>query len=336
MAARAPRGRSLPTAATWPNAPMLAVPGPLPRGDGWAYEVKWDGVRAVAEVTGGTLRLTARTGADITGRYPELTELVDQLGNDAVLDGEVVLLDADGRPSFQMLQRRMHIADPAVARALARTSPVALMIFDVMSVGDSDLRAEAYDARRAALEGLGIESAHVRVPAAHRGDPAPLVEFCTSRGLEGIVAKRRASPYRNGRRSPDWIKHKLVTEQELVVVGWTQGERARASTFGALLLGRRARPGGPLLYAGRVGSGFRDDELRRWTELLRANERAAPTVVSPLTPRGARWAEPLFVAQVRFTEWTEEGIVRHSTYRGQRDDIDPADVVVELPGDVDE
>lgn len=315
---------------------MLAVTGPLPLGDAWAYEVKWDGVRAVAEVTGGSLRLVARTGADITVRYPELSELVDQLdGTDAVLDGEVVLLDPHGRPSFQLLQHRMHIADPAVARELARAAPVSLMLFDVMSVGELDVRARPYDERRVVLEQLGITGAHVHVPAAHRGDPTPLVEFCAAHELEGVVAKRRASPYRNGRRSPDWIKHKLVTEQELVVVGWTPGERARSSSFGALLLGRRAVPGGPLIYAGRVGSGFRDDELRRWTELLRAHERPTPTVSSPLVPKGARWVEPLFVAQVRFTEWTDERIVRHSTYRGQRDDVDPESIVVELPGDAD-
>jgi bifunctional non-homologous end joining protein LigD len=248
-----------------------------------------------------------------------------------VLDGEVVLLDPSGRPSFQQLQRRMHIADLTVARALARSMPVSLMLFDVMWLDGADLRPAPYDERRAALESLGIESPHVHVPVAQRGDPTALVDFCRAHGLEGVVAKRRASPYRSGRRSPDWIKHKLFAEQELVVVGWTPGERARASSFGSLLLGRHATPGGPLIYAGRVGSGFRDDELRRWTELLRAHERSEPTVVSPFAPRNAHWVDPVLVVQVRFTEWTEEGVVRHSTYRGQRDDIDPESVTGELP-----
>ena len=219
--------------------PMLARTGPLPADDGrWAYEIKWDGVRAIAAVEGGRLRLTSRNGNDITPRYPELRELGRALGSsEALLDGEVVAFGDDGRPSFQRLQSRMHVASDNAVRRLARSDPVVYIVFDVMHLDGRSLLAEPYEERRERLLALGLNGPSWQTPAHRVGDGAALLEASRSQGLEGIVAKRLGSPYVPGRRTPAWVKVKNVRRTEAVIGGWLPGEGGRSGRLGALVVG---------------------------------------------------------------------------------------------------
>src|SRR5215217_1214372 len=192
--------------------PMLARTGGLPRDDaGWAFEIKWDGVRAIGYVQGGRLRLESRNGRDITPRYPELRELGRALGShEAVLDGEVVAFGADGKPSFQRLQSRMHLTSEAAVRRLAASSPVAYVVFDLLFLDGHSLMGMRYDERRERLLALGLNGQAWQTPAHRLSDGAALLEATRAQGLEGIIAKRLDCPYVPGRRSPGWVKVKNV------------------------------------------------------------------------------------------------------------------------------
>ncbi|HEX2702735.1 MAG TPA: DNA polymerase ligase N-terminal domain-containing protein, partial [Solirubrobacteraceae bacterium] len=208
-------------------APMLARLATLPREDSpWAYEVKWDGVRALAYSEPGRLRFEGRNNAEITDRYPELARLARALGSHrAVLDGEIVSFDASGRPSFAALQQRMGSA--AAARRLANTAPVTYVIFDLLWLDGHSLIDRPYDERREALAGLKLDGEHWRTPATLTGRGADILEASRAGGLEGIVAKRRDSRYRPGQRDGSWLKLKNTARQELLVGGWTPGSGRR-------------------------------------------------------------------------------------------------------------
>ena len=314
--------------------PMLATTGPLPvDDDGWAYEVKWDGVRALVAVEGGRLTVTSRNGNDVTGSYPELHGLGLSLGSTSVLlDGEVVAFDAEGRTDFGRLQSRMHVARPGAA--LRRSTPVQLLLFDVLHLAGASLLERSYDERRAALEGLELQSAHWSVPPAFFGDGAAVLEATRAQRLEGVVAKKRSSSYTPGRRSDCWLKVKHVHRTSVVVAGWKPGEGGRAGRIGSLLLGVHGERG--LEFAGHVGTGFSAAELvslgRRLEPLRRASSPYA-TEVPREHARTAVWVEPELVAEVDYTEWTRDGRLRHPSYKGLRDDVPPQDVVREdVPG----
>ncbi|MGH3678844.1 MAG: DNA ligase, partial [Natronosporangium sp.] len=217
---------------------MLATTGPLPTGAGWSYELKWDGVRAVAVIRGGRVRLYARSGAEITIAYPELAALAEAVP-DTVLDGEVVVLDAAGRPSFQVLAERMHVRDLGRAAQLAATLPVTYMIFDLLAEGDTDLTGEPYQRRREALERLAPAGPHWLVPPRFTDGPATLAA-AEDHSLEGVVAKRLGSVYRPGLRSADWITVTRDETGDFGLGGWRPGERK----LGALLVGTPAPGGG--------------------------------------------------------------------------------------------
>src|SRR5829696_8533045 len=238
--------------------PMLARSGPLPGDDGrWAYEVKWDGVRAIGFCEGGRLRLASRNGRDITPRYPELRELGRALGpREAILDGEVVALGDDGRPSFQRLQRRMHLTSESQVRRLAQSEPVAYVIFDLLWLDGHSLMDARYDERREQLAALELTGPTWQVPAHHVGDGAALLDASRAQGLEGIIAKRLDCPYTPGRRSPGWVKVKNFRRADVVVGGWLPGAGNRSGRLGALLVGYYED--GELRYAGRVGTGFNE------------------------------------------------------------------------------
>lgn len=319
-------------------APMLAVPGSatdLGAPERWAYEVKWDGYRAVAAVAGdrdgtsGAARLRSRAGNDLTSAYPELGELPRLLaGHAAVLDGEVVALDADGRSNFGRLQNR---GDPGAGiRA-------HYMVFDVLHLDGVSLLAEPYPRRRELLQALLPEGGHVHVPTTFGSDLGVALDVSRSLRLEGIIAKRLDSPYLPGRRARSWLKIKHVRTQEVVVVGWTAGTGRRAGTLGALLLGlpvAGAGPDGPpgaprqWRYVGKVGTGFTDRALEEIRAELAPLERATPVVpdVPRVDARGARWVEPVRVGEVTYGEWTETGRLRHPAWRGWRPDKTPYDV----------
>ena len=312
--------------------PMLAVPGELPVDDaGWAYEMKWDGVRAIAYVDGGRVRLMSRNDLDITRSYPEIAGLGEQLGSvPAVLDGELVAFDPGGAPDFGRLQRRMHVQDSAAARRLARDVPVVYLLFDVLHLDGRSTVALPYDERRRLLTGLGLTGASWQTPPSFDGPGADVLAASRANRLEGVLAKRRTAPYRPGSRSPDWTKVKHVRMQEVVVAGWRPGQGSRADTIGSLVLG--VYEDGRLRPAGRVGTGFTrqmlDSLLAQLTPLEQASspfDEVLPTAES----RGVRWVRPELVGEVAFTEWTGDGRLRHPAWRGLRPDKNPGDVTRE-------
>ena len=313
--------------------PMLATAGDLPPDDDrWAYEVKWDGVRVLAAVEAGGLRLTSRLGNDVTGGYPELAALAAAVDRPVLLDGEVVAFDAAGRPDFELLQSRMHVRSPSARRRDA--VPVTFVVFDLLHEGTSALTGLAYDERRARLAALGLASPHWQVPAAFLGAGSAVHEATRAQGLEGVVAKRRDSRYDPGRRSELWVKTKHVHRTSAVVVGWQPGEGGRAGRLGSLLLAvHDVRPGvdGDLVYAGHVGTGFSAATLLLLQSRLAPLRRDTPPL--PDVPReharSAVWVAPVLVCEVEYTAWTREGRLRHPSYKGLRDDVEPKDVIRE-------
>ena len=326
--------------------PMLAKPGPLPDGedDGWAYEVKWDGIRALAYADRGKWCMQSRRLEDVTARYPELAPLAKQLADQAaVLDGEVVVLDDNGHSSFQLLQRRMGLTSAAAVETRARETPVDYVIFDLLHLDGRCVRELPYTERRGLLLGLGLDGPRWRTPRHRLGGGTQLLEAARRQGLEGIVAKRCDSPYRPGKRSGEWIKARVWQRQEFVIGGHIPGEGKRAERVGSLLVGyydRRAselKRGGSqkLIFAGGVGSGLKEDDLNLLTKELKRRRRADSPfdIGAPKGPkaRHAVWCEPELVCEVSWTEFTQEGTLRQPAFKGMRDpkDMDPREVVRE-------
>jgi len=315
-----------------PVSPMLASPGTPPAGPGWAFEFKWDGVRAVTAVAGERIRATSRRGNEVTGAYPELTDLSGLLeGRPVLLDGEVVALDEAGRPDFGTLQHRMHVRAPSPE--LVQRIPVSYVVFDLLYLDGRSLLGEPYDRRRELLDALELAGPRVRVPQASVGiDGAQLLEVARAHGLEGVVGKRRSARYEPGRRSPAWIKTALLHTQEVVIGGWTAGEGRRTESIGALLLGAYDDTGS-LRYLGHVGTGFTEAALRSLLTELRAREQAGSPFdeeVPREEARKARWVRPEMVGEVVYRVLTREGRLRHAAWRGLRSDKQPADA--RLPG----
>jgi bifunctional non-homologous end joining protein LigD len=294
---------------------MLAVASSdLPRDDeSWAYEMKWDGYRAIVGLDGGRMRIASRRGNDVTARYPELDGLAAAVGVDAILDGELVVLDDHGRASFQAIQQ--HLA------------PAVFVCFDVLSVDGRDVTSLPWRDRRPLLERLGLSGERWQTSPATIGDGPRARAAAEELEFEGVVCKRLDSPYLAGRRSPAWRKVKITKGQELVIGGWLPGAGRLADTLGSVLVGYHDGVGGPLRYAGRVGSGFKDDDRDAMQRTLRRRE------TSPFDPapkiKDAVWVEPDCVAQVKFTEWTSDAVLRQPVFLGLRDDKDPNDVVRE-------
>ncbi len=301
-------------------APMLATAAKgLPPDDArWAYEIKWDGVRAIVHSEPGRLRLESRNHNDITASYPELKALNRALSSHrAILDGEIVAFDEDGKPSFGLLQGRMHVSSEAAARRRAKDCPVALLLFDLLWLDGHPLLELPYEERRARLRELALDGPNWKTPDHVVGDGAAVLEAACSTGLEGVVAKRLDSPYVPGRRSTRWLKVKNVRREDVVVGGWLPGEGRRRERIGALLVG--VAQDGRLRYAGRVGTGFTDAELSRLAATLEPRADS-PFQGDPQPPRGAIWVQPTRVAEVEFTEWTADGMLRHPSYKGLREE----------------
>ena len=311
--------------------PMLARSGSLPADDSdWGLEIKWDGVRAIAYSEPGELLLESRNLNDITDSYPEVFGVNAALGShSAVLDGELVAFDRDGRPSFAALQQRMHTASRAQARRLAKGTPVTYVIFDLLWLDGHSLMREPYKERRRQLAALALSGESWQTPDHVVGQGAQLLAASAEQHLEGMVAKRLESAYQPGVRSRDWVKVKTVARQELVVGGWMPGKGKRKQSIGALLLGVY-EAGGVLRYVGRVGSGFDEEDLQRLSRLLAPLERAsAPFGAGEKPPRGAIFCEPRLVVEVEFTSWTSAGSLRHPVYKGVREDKPAKQVVRE-------
>jgi bifunctional non-homologous end joining protein LigD len=311
--------------------PMLATPSAdVPRDEQrWSFDVKWDGVRAIAYLQPGRLRLESRNLNDVTESYPEVRGLIGQAGmREMVLDGEIVAFGEDGRPSFERLQRRMHVSSPSSIRRLAAGMPVLYAIFDLLYLDGHSLMDLPYRERRKRLESLELSGPAWRVPAAHPGQGRLLLEATEKQGLEGIVAKRLDSRYEPGRRSGAWLKIKHTLRQELVIGGWVPGEGRRTNRIGALLMGYYED--GSFRYAGRAGTGFTERTLAELQNQLAPLRRDTnPFDEGPKLPREAVFVEPRLVAEIEFREWTADGVMRAPSFKGLRDDKSPREVVLE-------
>ncbi|WP_037891756.1 non-homologous end-joining DNA ligase [Streptomyces viridochromogenes] len=315
--------------------PMLATPGTLPpaaQDARWAYETKQDGQRAVIYLEGdGSLLLRARSGEDITAAYPELGPLGGALGTTpAVLDGEILALDEEGRADFQLLQSRMGLAHaPARAARMAARTPVHLVLFDVMHLAGRSLVTLPYTRRRGRLEELGLDGPYWSTPAALVGHGAEALRATREHGLEGLICKRLDSVYEPGVRSRAWIKIRNMRSEDVIVGGWLPGKGRLTGLPGALLVGQYG--GGRLRYVGGVGTGWSETERTRLAELL----RACASDVCPFTPAprvaGAHWVLPRLVGEVRYSVRTRSGMLRQPSWLRLRPDLTPEDAAADLP-----
>jgi bifunctional non-homologous end joining protein LigD len=289
--------------------PMLARAGTLPADEeNWAFEVKWDGMRAIVYSQPGRLHVENRNLQDMTGRWPELARLNRGLhAHEAVLDGEIVAFDENGKPSFNRLQRRMHVGD-AQAKRLAKSIPATFVAFDLLWLDGHSLMGRPYSERRGLLEELDINGDHWRTPPSYAGEGRPLLEATEQQGLEGVVAKRLDSRYEPGQRSRCWVKVKNKQTAEFVVGGWLPGERE----YGAVLLGRR-NGDGELQYVGRAGSGLTDSHIEALRELK--PRKTSPFKGDPKPPKGAKFAAPELRAEIEFSDFTDEGLIRHPVFK---------------------
>jgi bifunctional non-homologous end joining protein LigD len=310
---------------------MLATAGTLPADDGaWAFEPKWDGIRAITRLDGGGhLESRSRNAQDLTWMFPELEALLGCCGSTPItLDGELVALDETGIPRFGLLQQRLNLTNAATITKRASEVPASYIVFDVLFFDDQPTITETYDERRARLESLSLDTEGIVTGQAYRDvSGSEVFQVASSTGLEGVVAKRRASTYRPGARSTDWLKVKAFRTQEVVIGGWLPGQGRLANTFGALLVGLPDDTG--LTYAGKVGTGFDERTRTRLLKVLQqlgTDDSPFTTAVDAKDRKGARYVRPVIVGEVQFGEWTADGRLRHPSWRGVRPDKSPEDV----------
>ena len=312
-------------------APMLAAAADEPfDSPDFIYEPKWDGVRTIAFVDGGEVRLQTRNLLDCTKQYPEATQAAEALTGayHAILDGEIVALDPNGVPSFQRLQPRMHVSDESTVRKLRKSTPVIYQVFDILYADGEDLTRKPLRDRLRRLDEALTPMGSIRRSEGFPGTGVALFEAAREQGLEGIVAKRLDSIYQPGARSPAWVKIKAFRTMDCVIGGWTEGQGGRTKTLGALLLG--VYRDGKLQPVGHVGSGFDERTLRDLLAILQEHESPTPPFATkPRTNQPARWCLPELVCEVEYVEITRDGTLRHPTYRGLRPDVDPREVVGE-------
>ena len=310
--------------------PMLAKLAQLPADDdGWAVEVKWDGVRAIAYCRPGRLELQTRNLNTVTSQYPEVRRLSRQLGSlDAVLDGELVAFDEEGRPSFERLQQRIHQTAESVVRRRMKSHPVTYVIFDLLYLDGVSLLDQPYGDRRRLLERLELDGESWQTPGYSVGHARELLAASAEQHLEGIVLKRLDSAYAPGKRSGAWLKVKNLGRQEFVIGGWETGEGRRHNRLGSILLGHYDADG-EFEYAGKVGTGFSDRDLDELIARLRPLARQGNPFARRRGPRGANFVEPELVAEIEFRELTAEGMVRHGSFKGLREDKPAREVFLE-------
>ena len=318
-------------ASTLPEAiePMLGKTGLLPESsEGWAFEFKWDGVRAITIWDGQRLRIESRNRLDMTFRYPELHNLGPSLGLNAILDGEIVALDEQGQPSFSKLQQRMHVEKPSSLR-IRLGVPIRYYIFDLLHLNGVTLLDRPYEQRRDLLDRLALRHAFCRVPPSYRGEGQDILNVAREHGLEGIMCKRLASPYLPGRRTGDWRKVKTVNSREFIIGGFKYG-KDRRDRIGSLQLGAYDADL-RLRFVGSTGTGFSglDHEiLLRRLEPIRVPHNVFEAEIER---RDVVFVAPRYVAEVEYRRWPEGGLIRQAAYKGLRIDILASDVLLEEP-----
>ena len=312
--------------------PMLATLGTLPADDvGWAYEIKWDGMRVIVFVEDGQVRLQSRNDKDLTAAFPEFQSIGTFLGSrSCVLDGEIVVMGDDGKPDFGRLQHRIHLTNANAIKIQAAESPATCVVFDLLHLDGQSLFDLTYDERRRKLEALKLSGASVATADSYRDvKGAEVLRATREADLEGIVAKRRDGRYVQGERGNEWIKIKNERMQEVVIGGWTEGNGERGGSIGALLLGLPEAAG--LRFVGKVGTGFSDQDRRSLLDLLGRSVTKKnpfnPPDIGEKTPH--HFVRPIHVGEVRFSEWTSAGRLRHPSWRGLRSDKKAADVTLE-------
>jgi bifunctional non-homologous end joining protein LigD len=314
--------KSMPTAIR----PMLATPVDKPFDDSeWLYEIKWDGYRAISFLQGGNIRLVSRNQNDLTGEFPELHELSKSIkAKKAVLDGEIVVLDDQGRPSFSMMQQRTGIRKGGRRTGARRDLPVQYYVFDLVYLDGYDLRRVALEERKQALTQIILPNELVRY-SDHFPQGLALFDLAKQKGLEGILAKKRASHYEE-RRSQEWLKIKITRTVDCVVGGYTDPEGSR-QYFGSIVLGLYDKKG-RLIHVGQAGTGFNQAMLKEIWEVLKALETRSNPFYGDVEAANVHWVKPERVAEIKFTEWTHETAeggmkLRAPVFLGLREDKDP-------------
>ncbi|MBY0505301.1 MAG: DNA ligase D [Bryobacteraceae bacterium] len=312
-----------PTAMPDGLTPMLASPGPIPRGEPWVYEIKWDGVRALCYVRDGQVKLIGRRGTHYDRQYPELNDLAKHVKTPtAILDGEICALDEQGRPNFEKLQPRIMASGTTAIARMARSNPVVFFAFDLLYAGGQDLRDLPLLERKERLRALLEVTPHLRYSEHFHSGVDDLLAAAKAQGLEGVVAKHGDSRY-TGDRTRDWVKLKIRLEQEFVICGRMAGERP---PFGSLLLG--IWDGGQLRFAGTVGSGFDGPLLKKLAARLQPLEVTTSPFAEKLTfPREVVFARPELVATIAYHEFTSDGRLRAPVFVRLREDVNPSECV---------
>jgi bifunctional non-homologous end joining protein LigD len=306
--------------------------------EGWLFEPKLDGVRAIAYKNGSSVRLNSRRGLDCTRQYPLIAEeLTQQLEDEVILDGEIVSPDDNGIPSFQRIQQRLGLQRDSDIRKAESLYPVLYYVFDVLYAGGYDLRGVPLSKRRDLLQRTLVTTDRVLLIEPFEEDGLEAYDAVRQVGLEGLIAKQANSLYESGKRSRSWLKVKATEEQEFVVGGFTQGEGGRSDSFGSLLLGYYDGSGPDrLMYVGNVGTGFDDKTLRSLRERLETLKSEESPFLQPINRSGMHfgrakdtavtWVKPELIAQVKFAQWTDDGHLRAPSFLGLRDDKAPLDV----------
>jgi len=290
--------------------PMMATLSDEPAFDDpkWVFEIKWDGYRAIAEVNGNNTRLYSRNGLTFDKAYPKVFEALKKLNVKAVIDGEIVVFDYAGKPSFQAIQNYNS----------RQNLPIQFQVFDCLEVDGKDITKKTLIQRKEILKNLLPESDIIKYCDHIEEEGTTLFEHASKMGLEGIIAKRSDSKYYQGKRSKEWLKIKNVNVDDFVIVGWTDPQKSR-QYFGALMIAKKEN--GKLIYAGTVGTGFTDKSLKELHDKLKPiSRKTSPMSMDIKETKDMHWVEPRYVCQVQYTEITADGNVRHPSFLGLRID----------------